>query len=238
MVVLGLVAACGSAPAYLELPADELFAYAERAMEQEEWSEAIGALSRFVTAYPNDENVPEARLAMGHAYVRDGEELSGAAEFIRMLERFPGHARAPEAALGVCEAYAELSPIPQRDQAYTREAILNCDRLLRDYPQSPEAERGREIRHAMVEKLAQKVLDTGRYYFRNRFYDSAMLYFEQVVDEYPETAQAPQALLMLLRAYEEVEWEEEAEDTRDRLLRLYPDSEAARAVANAGPTAA
>lgn len=226
--------ACSSSPAYMGLESDELFQYAERALEREEWSEAIASFQRFVNNNPTDPRLPEARINLGHAFFGNGEELSASAEYIRMLERFPGHERAPEAALGVCRAYAEISPIPQRDQTYTEQAIVNCERLLRDYPQSAEAEEGREIRDEMVEKLARKAFLNGEYYFRNGWYDSAIIYFDQVVDRYPDTSVAPRALLMTIRSYEEIGWDTEAEEARERLLRLYPDSEAAREVGNAG----
>lgn len=232
VLLVGGLAGCGSTPEYMELESEELFAYGERALEVEEWSEAIGAFERFISTYPADPRIADARVKMGHAYAGNEEYLSAAAEYLRMLERYPGHARAPEAALGVCESYAELSPIPQRDQSYTRQAVRECERLERDYPQSPETERATEIRQQMFEKLAEKELETGRYYYRNRAYDSAMIYFEQVVEAYPRTPQAPEALLMLMRSYQRVEWEEEAEETRERILRLYPDSEAARLLSN------
>jgi outer membrane protein assembly factor BamD (BamD/ComL family) len=87
----------------------------------------------------------------------------------------------------------------------------------------------------MREKLAEKELNRGNFYFQRKMYDSGIIYFNGVLTQYPGTETGAKALLRLYQSYTEIGWEAEAEDAKERLLREFPDSESAREVrANGG----
>jgi outer membrane protein assembly factor BamD (BamD/ComL family) len=66
-------------------------------------------------------------------------------------------------------------------------------------------------------------------------YNSGIIYFNGVLTQYPRTEAAAKALLRLYESYTAIGWEAEAEEARERLLRDFPDSEAAKQVkANGG----
>lgn len=231
MFLLLLVAGmhgCASTPRFSGLDVDGLHALAMEHVASGEWGDAVEALERFLLLYPSDPRAADVRLELARAFGERDEHLSASAEYLRFLERHPSDPRAPQAALGICRSYADLSPIVQRDQANTRQAVQSCQNVALDYPGTPEADQAEAIRDDMLAKLARKEFEIGEFYFRRDFLDSAILSFETVVDRYPGTPTAPQALLYLYRTYERLSWEPEAEEVRERLLRLYPESGAAR----------
>jgi outer membrane protein assembly factor BamD (BamD/ComL family) len=57
-----------------------------------------------------------------------------------------------------------------------------------------------------------------------------VVYFEEVVTEYPDTTIAPGALEQLVETYSRLGYVEDAEDARERLLREYPQSPEAQAM--------
>ena len=67
--------------------------------------------------------------------------------------------------------------------------------------------------------------------------DGALIYFEDVAEEYPGTLWAPRGLKRLVDIYTTLEYQEELEEARQRLLRDYPDSPEARAVGATTTTA-
>lgn len=79
----------------------------------------------------------------------------------------------------------------------------------------------------MLGKLAHKVYLSGEWYYGRRAYDSALIYFEDVVENYPGTEWAPKVLLKQYEIYGILEYDEERTEIRERLLREYPESEAA-----------
>lgn len=220
-------AGCSSAPAYQGMEAPQIFELAQQALEEGEWNDAIDAFERLISAHPGFPRLDEARMGLAQAHFEKGEYVTAAAEFERFIIRYPSHGRVAEASLGICRSYAALSPHPQRDQEYTARARDACRQTRDEFQGMNVAEEAEEIRREMVEKLAESEYLAGRFYQRRDFHDSAIIYFQDVVDFYPETRWAPRAFLAMYRSYRAIGWDEEAEEARDRLLFLYPDSQPA-----------
>ncbi|HSG49156.1 MAG TPA: outer membrane protein assembly factor BamD [Longimicrobiales bacterium] len=227
------LAGCASGSKYRGLDAAGVYRLALEEYERGDYGDAAETLDRLLLAYPTFEQAPEAYFLLGEAYFHDEQYITSAAEYARFLSRYPAHRNAPSAALGECRSYASLSPIPQRDQAYTEQALAVCRNVVADYPGFPEAVEAAGVADAMRDKLAQKVYENGHYYLRREFYDSSIIYFEQVVENYPESVWAPRSLLAIIQAYEAIGYEDEVAAARDRLLTQYPDSTEARSIRTA-----
>lgn len=225
-----LWAGCASTQPYQGMTIQEVFDEGVRSFEEGDWDDAIEAFETVLFAAPNSEVAPEARYRMGQAFFRQEEYVSAAAEFERFLERFPTDERAPDAGLGVCRSYAALSPIVQRDQSDTERAYDACSETAAEFAGTEAAERAAEIRDRMWEKLAEKTFIGGEFYFDRELYDSALIYYEDVVENYPDSRVAPRALRRMYEAYREIGYQEEAQETLERLRQEYPESEAARAL--------
>lgn len=221
---------CASGPRFEGLDQDQLYERATRAFEEEDWDEAQAAADRLLFAYPSYDREVEVRFLLAETFLNKEEYLSASSEYQRLLDRFPGHPRADEASLGICRSYAELSPHTQRDQAFTLQAMSACQNVVADFPGTPVEVEAEEIWQRMNGKLGQAIFEEGEFYFRRKLWDSAILYFEDVLDTFPGTAAAPNALLHLYRCYVEIGWDDRAEEEKERLLERYPDSEAAREI--------
>lgn len=206
----------------------------ERALEEyqdEDWTEAILLLERLKLEYPTFSRIQEARFQLGNAYFSKKEYVTAANEFVRLATDYPTGTYADDARFRVCEAYAALSPVVERDQEYTRGAIEHCESLVAFYPTSEYVPQAREIVREMTNKLAAKVYEGGQFYQQRNAFDSAILYYERVIEEYPNSDVAPRALLRLVEVYTRLGYAEEARGAKERLLKEYPDSPAAREVA-------
>jgi outer membrane protein assembly factor BamD len=225
-----VLAACNSGGQYLQMGAEDLYAWSTAAFNDENWDDAVEGYERMIFMFPAHDSIVQVRLNLARSYYERNEYVTASAEFARLIDRHPTHPLVASASLGVCESYAALSPIPERDQEFTQTALNSCTSILLDFPGTPEAQRAREIRDNMINKLAEKEYLRGYFYFRRGFYDSANVYFEQVLSLYPRSPSAANSLLRMLEGYERIGYEEEAEEVRSRLLREYPDSEAASTV--------
>jgi outer membrane protein assembly factor BamD len=231
-VVVALAAAasvaCGGGDPYQGLDADALFRIAENEYADEDWDNAIEVLERLTINFPDWSRVAEARMMLADAHFEDGEYLTARSEYLRFRDRFVGHPLSAVAALGECRSLAALSPHPQRDQTHTRDAVTACGNVTVDFAGTPQAAEAGQLRDSLRAKLAEKDYLTASHYFRRRQYDPAIVYYQFVVDQYPETEFAPQALAGLYRANLAIGYDDLAEQARDRLLRSYPASEAAQ----------
>jgi outer membrane protein assembly factor BamD len=225
------VGACAARiPLVDRLEADELYTHAMERFESRRWDNAVEAFERFVFRFPGDPRHQDARYRLAEAYFNKREFLTAGVEYTRFAGDFPNSQLADDARFGACRAYAELSPRPPLDQQYTEAAIEHCRTMVDYYPESEFAPRAREIVSQMTDRLAIKHFEMAEHYFRRRAYDSALMGYSDVLAFFPGTPTAPRALLRMVEVYDRLGYEQEQEETRQRLLREYPASVEARLV--------
>jgi outer membrane protein assembly factor BamD len=77
------------------------------------------------------------------------------------------------------------SPKYQRDQQKSNDALSKFNQFLLTFPNSPlvpEVEKQIEIINV---KMAEKSFKTGYFYLRRKKWTAAMIYFDKVIEEYP-----------------------------------------------------
>lgn len=232
------VAACGgnSAPEPMPSPA-ERFDAAVASYEGRSYGKAIRSLKEFLLRHPLHEHADSAQYLLASAYLEDGQLELAAEEFRQFADTRPGSRLADDAQLGACRAYWRKSPSVPRSQEDTRVAIQECQRLIEFFPESSLVTEAREIVDRARNKLAEKNYRIARYYFEDGFYESANIYLEVVVEDYPESPVVPEALATLYRSYRELGFESEAKSVRQRLLTEYPDSPQAERLRGPGGSA-
>ena len=220
-----LLAACGSGftPETYPTPESLLAASIER-FEAGDCGAARRGLLRLSFELPaRDERLADVRFYLAECQYQDGEYLGASREFRRVADEFPDHARAPAALLRAGEALARLWKRPELDATYGETALAVFRELAVRYPAADAARAAREQVAVLVDKFAAKDIRTGDFYFRLRAYDSAILYYRSVIQQWPESRLAPRALLRLVATYERIGYEEEIRETCDHLRRFYPD---------------
>lgn len=105
-----------------------------------------------------------------------------------------------EADFMVAYAQYRMSPRFRLDQDNTRKAIEGFEAFVNTYPESKRIKECNKLIDEMRKKLEIKAVEEGKLYFDMRQYQSAMQVFENVLREYPETAEAEQIRWRLLQA--------------------------------------
>ena len=222
-----LLAACGGNLPYPGLTAQEVYALGLQAREQENWGEAIEAFE-FVLFSPGFNQAAEARLLLADMQYGREQYIESRSEYQRVIDRWPADTVAVRAALGVCRSLSNLSPVTQRDQGFTRQARLACRQVAGDFAGTVMGLEAAGLADEMVLKLAEQDYDTGLHYQKRGLFDSALLYFEQVVSEFSETEWAPWALYQMVDVFGRIGYQRDVETARETLLDVYPDSEPAQ----------
>ena len=222
-------AACGpKEPPLDQFEASGLLDRGIAAYRDEEWTDAIRYLDHFVLENPTHPRIQEARYYLADSYYGREEYITAAGRFTRLAEDYPNGDWTDDARFRVCEAYRELAPEATLDQTYTQAAIDHCQSLIIYHPESELVPRAREIVAQMENRLARKAYLTGQFYSRREAFDSAIIYYESVLARWPQSPAAPDALGAMIEAYGRIGYDEEEAAARERLLRDYPESAAAR----------
>jgi outer membrane protein assembly factor BamD len=213
------------------LTPDRAYQQGMEAYEAGRHRRAAELLQQFVTAAGPDARLKPALMALARSRMQMREYVTAAADYLRVATQFPADPEAEEARFGLCNAYHLLSPRPQLDQEYTHAAVAYCESYAQYYPGSPRAQEATGYVAQLRTRLAEKAYLNGFYYFRRGLYDASVVYFDRVLDEFPETVHAPAALARLVEAYARLGYREEEAAARQRLQREYPQSPEARTLA-------
>jgi outer membrane protein assembly factor BamD len=217
---------------------DSLWRRGEAAFRQGKWSDAEKMLNRAILEFPpGDPRVPRAHFYLGEALFGQGRQLEAAREFRKTSDETPNDPMAPEALLRVGDVYADLWRRPELDPTYGQTALSTYQELLNRYPGGGAAKRA-EMRIAELnERFAYKAYKAGIFYFRLKAYDSAILYFKDLVATYPKAAVVPDALVKLVQAYRALGYREDVQETCGYIQRFHPRAPKVREVCPAKPAA-
>lgn len=227
--------ACSSTPAFSGWTAEQLYAHGEQAFAEQDWGEARDSFEHLLLTFPGFGQVVEARSYLAQAFFEDEQYVSAISEFTRIVQAYPDHESAGDAWMGLCRSYAAMSPHPQRDQQYTRQARTTCENVASDFRGTAVADSAMAVAGRMFDKLAARVYGEAQFYFQRDIYESAELGFLRLLELFPNTTSAPLALVRLIEIYDQWGWDEEREQYETQLLEDYPDSPEAREFARARP---
>jgi len=229
-MVIGLLAGCTPAmPPEGALPRTR-FDWSVDRFEREKYHDAIRGFRDHLLREPLHPTADSSRLLLAESYLATDQELLAANEFRQLATSRPNSVLADDAQLGVCRSFWAVSPGLPRDQEFTGKAIEECTRLLEFFPRSPLVGEARDLVAQARQKMAAKELRVGKYYYDREFDESAIIYFENILQTYPEADVIPETLLFLHVAYDRVGFRNEAQLVRQRLIELYPDSPQAREI--------
>lgn len=229
------LAGCSAASPPDGLEPAGLFEWAQERFDAADWGAAENGFRDFLLSEPLSSLADSAQYMLAESRYRDERYVEAAETFSRLVNNRPTSSLADDAQLGVCRSHWARSPELPLDQGQTEETVSACQRLLELYPDSPLTEQASELRTRARHKLAAKRFRVGRWYFDHEAYQSANIYFEEILEEYPSAPVVPDVLARLYRSYLELGFDAEARNVRRRLLEEYGETQAAAEIRNEPP---
>ena len=99
----------------------------------------------------------------------------------------------------ICETLMFLSPNYYHDQDSSQKAIAQIQDFLDDYPNSEHSKDADSLIAELRNRLAEKNMETGKLYFKLKAYDSAIVSYEIVINEYYDSSFVKKANLEVIR---------------------------------------
>jgi outer membrane protein assembly factor BamD len=231
---LPALAACTSTGPTAATSAEEAFANGTRATQAGRHDRAA---EHYRVALDFGRGTPVARdaqLALAQAYLADEQYLLAGQEYTRFIEFYSDDPRVEAAEFDRLTAYARLSPDYELDQTDTERAIEYIRSFLQRHPDSPRASEAGAMMDELREKLARKRYESARLYERRDLFEAAVLTYRSVLEDFPASPWADDAMLGALRA--QTRFAEESMPSRqparfaealalyDRLVEVFPQS--------------
>jgi outer membrane protein assembly factor BamD len=171
---------------------------------------------------PGQPEAAAARYYLAECYFQTGDRVQAAHDFRKVADEFPASEYAPLALLRAGDSNLRLWRRAELDPTYGETALSIYQELAGRYPDTDAAARARpHVRH-LQNQFAEKAYKNGMFYLRRKAYDSAIIYFKDVIANYPEAALAPDALMRLVDSYRAIGYKDELQETCAHLHRFYP----------------
>jgi len=193
-------------------------------MKKKKYDQAIEKFSAIRENYPFDPIADVAMVKLGDTYFEKKEYLLAGGVYTDFLNAHPDDENVPYVLRRLAECFESLSLTIDRDQAYTLKAIERLTYLKNRYPSSRYALEADESLVRLNQKLADRELYVGDYYYRTGQYNASVIRLEYLLSKFPGAQGTDKALSILAAAYRRLDKPDKAQRYADMLKKEYPNS--------------
>jgi outer membrane protein assembly factor BamD len=217
---------------------EELYAAGLREYNARRWDNASRAFERLTTELsPRDPKIALAYYYLAKSQEKKGDDLLAAKSYSRIYELLPQDTLADDALYLSGLAYSKMWRKPVLDAEYGEDALTQFQSLAGLYPNSPLIPQVDKQLERLDEWFATKDYETGYHYIKRKAYDSAIIYFKDVIKLHPDAKKTREAYLQLLGAYRKINYKEDARELCDAMRTKYPNDREVKDACGPAPAA-
>lgn len=223
-----LLLGCGGKPEQEVPDARTQFQIAMREYNDGDYLEAQEEFQRLIFNYPGESLADTAQYYLAMSYYKDKEYALAAAEFQRLLSSFPASQFTEAVHYRLAMTHYQRSPNYSLDQKSTYEAIDQFELYLDAFAEGEFADSSRIRLRELRNKLAHKAYHNGKIYMKMGDCESAIVYFEHLLGEFPDSEWAQAAQYETGECYRKLQRLEEARSAYLQTVNGYSRSEHTR----------
>ena len=209
------------------------FNKAEKALDRNQYTDAIKSLEALDTYYPTGQYAQQAQLELLYAKFKQKDYEGAIALADRFIRLNPQHPNVDYAyyVRGVAnmemnyDSLIRYTSLQQshRDVSYIKVAYQNFVDLIRRFPSSQYSVDAAQRMKFIGQELAESEMSAARFNIQRKAWLAAVERAQWVVEHYPQTPQTPEALATLAYGYQQLGDTATAQQYIDILKLNYPD---------------
>jgi len=226
LIILLLFAfACSKKAAIKEKPlfeADAVFKQANEKIEKGYYEEAREILETIKAQDTSGRYATLAKIRIGDTYFKEGLYEESAIEYEQFLEMHPYDKYASYAQYQLAMSY--FNRIESVDVSYSpaQKALKEFEKLMKLYPRNPYVN-AVESRIEMCKRvLAEYEFYVGEFYFKKGSYGAAVMRFNGLLQNHPDSKKEPETLYYLGISYKNLGEQDKALKTLTTLIEKHP----------------
>ena len=195
-------------------------------------TQAKAAFQQVIEDFPDSKQRVKALLLLGRTYYSDTEYEEAKFHFQKFLDLYPMHKQADRAQFFKAMSDFKMIDIASRDQTHTQEALENFNKLIDRFPKSQFLKDARKKAKECELKLAQNILEIGKFYYRTGSYQSAINRLKNLINKYPHQNYLEEAIFLIAESYYHEQNFSQASISYRKLLKNYPKTKFRQEVRN------
>jgi len=233
LVFAALLGACAQQDKTAAMSERELYQEAQRLLKNDNYDLAVKNLQMIESRYPFGPYAEQAQLELIYAQFRSAQSSATVAAADRFIRLHPQHPHIDYAyymrglanyseGTGLLERFLPTD-MTTRDPGAALQSFEDFRQLLNRYPDSQYAPDARARMTYLRARLGRYEINVANYYFRRKAYLAAANRGRYVVENYQQTEAVPDALAVMVQAYQLLGLNELADDALKVLRANYPD---------------
>jgi len=214
--------------------ANQLYSKAKKELNQQNYEKAIDYFEKLEARFPFGQYAQQAQLEIAYAYYKFEEPDLAIAAADRFIKIYPRHPNVDYAwyikglvnynrGKTFIDRYLPQDP-SQRDTFSMRQSYDDFSELVRRYPNSGYTKDAAQRIIFLRNNMAEYEVHVADYYMRRSAFVAAANRTKYVVENFQRTPAVEGALVIMVRAYQELGVREMADDAMRVLQLNYPDN--------------
>lgn len=213
---------------------EEKYNTAVELYEKGDYYRALQLFDQVIPVYRGKEKGEDLSFYYAYSYFYQGDYIMASYYFKLFAKNFPSSSRVEEAWFKSAECKYLQSPKYSLDQTSTNDAIEDMQAFANRYPNSIRLSTVNELIDKLRAKLEKKSYEKAELYFRMENYQSAVVSFENLLANYPDTEYREISLFKILKARyvyaknsvytKQEERYQETVEAYDKLITFFPES--------------
>jgi len=218
------ICACFSTPEKKTESAQELIKEGIKEIKLSSSTQARAAFQQVLEDFPDSKERIQALLLLGRTHYVDREFEEAKFHFQKFTELYPMHSQSDRAQFFKAMSDYRMIDLASRDQTHTQEALEGFKELINRFPKSQFLDDAKKKQKECELKLAQNVLEIGKFYYRIGSYQSAINRLKSLIIEHPQHNFLDEAIFLIAESYYHEQNFDEASVSYKELLKKYPRS--------------
>lgn len=192
---------------------EKAFFIAKSHYDKQDYLESIDDFNMIKLRFSGSNIIDKAAYYLGMSYYKREEYVLAVYEFENLLKSYPASSFTEDSKYMLAMCYYNLSPKYNLDQTYTRYAISEFQSFIELYPKSKYSADAERKLSELKNKLALKIYKSAELYFNLENYKSAIIYYDNLLEDFFDTDYADDALygkiqaLIIKKKYEDAKKE-------------------------------
>ena len=225
VLAMMLLSGCGDRVNKKALGPDEYFAYAKKKFDNGDYLSASTEFTVVTLRFSGHPVVDEAQYYLAESHFKSEEYLIAISEYEKLINEYPQSPFNQLAQFKVGLSFYRMSLRAELDQEYTRQAMRRFQNFVEENPSHELNEEAQKLIANLREKLAHKQLIGATTYRRMGIWDSALIYYDIVLERYYDTPSAEEAMFFRGESLFKLKRFPEAQTAFTLFLEKFPQSE-------------
>jgi len=219
-----LIFSCASKPVKKSQNPGDLYVEGVNLLKAKKYDKAIDKFSEVRENFPFDPMALISTVKLGDAHFERKSYDLALGSYEDFFKAHPEDENIPYVLLRIGECYEKLALSLDRDQAYTLKAIERYTYLMNRYPSSDYVSAAEGKLEKLNQKLADRELYVGEFYYRTSQYNAAITRLEYLLKKYPKANGLDKALYYIAMSYKALGDPVKSDEYTEKLRNEYPNS--------------